>query len=127
MKDTKYLEICVAGAFVFLVIIYLMDVYSNQYTIIREALNYKEAMTDLMPQEVSQPFSLLSGVLTLKDTQKSGPLNSQTCFEGDFQSRLEKTGNYLQRTNNYRHQDPESCSSPLQEFVTAFYQVAPLN
>lgn len=127
MKDNSYLEICVAGAFVFLLVIYLMDVYSNQYTIIRSALNYKEAMTDLMPQEITQPFSLLSGVLPLKNKQQAGSLNSQTCYEGDFQTRLEKTGNYIQRTNNYIHKDPESCSSPLQEFVTSYYEVSALN
>ena len=128
MKPNRYLEILVISAFVFLLGIYLLDLYElNHYTVIRKAVDVKEAMVDLIPAEVKQPYSLLDGVLPLKDKQSSSSLNSQTCFEGDFQSRLEKTGNYIQRTNNYVHKDAESCSSPLQEFVTAYYKVDPLN
>jgi hypothetical protein len=64
--------------------------------------------------------------LPVKENQVKGPLNSQTCYDHDFQTRLELTGNYIHRTNNYRHEDPESCTSPFQEFVTAFYKVDPL-
>jgi hypothetical protein len=83
-------------------------------------------MIDLMPEKIDRPFSLLEGVLPLKEKQVKGDLNSQRCYEGDFQTRLERTGNYIQRTNNYKHEDAESCSSPYQEFVTAYYDVKPL-
>ena len=49
--------------------------------------------------------------------------NSQTCYETDFQARLEKTGNYRQLTNNYKRGDPDSCSAPLQDTAMGFYKV----
>lgn len=128
MKSNRYLEILIGGAFALLFIVYISDLLlMNEYIIIRPALNYKESMLDLMPQEVERPYSLLDGVLPLKDIQKGGSMNSQRCYDGDFQTRLEKTGNYIQRTNNYRHEDAESCTSPFQEFVTAYYDVKPLS
>ena len=128
MKNNRYLEILIGGAFALLFIVYISDLLlMNEYIIIRPALNYKESMVDLMPQEVETPYSLLDGVLPLKDIQKGGSMNSQRCYDGDFQTRLEKTGNYIQRTNNYRHEDAESCTSPFQEFVTAYYDVKPLS
>jgi hypothetical protein len=52
-----------------------------------------------------------------------GTFNSQTCYETDFQVRLEKTGNYRQLTNNYKRGDPDSCSAPLQDTAMGFYKV----
>lgn len=49
--------------------------------------------------------------------------NSQTCYESDFQVRLEKTGNYRQLTNNYKRGDPDSCSAPLQDTAMGYYKV----
>jgi len=128
MKSGHYFEILLAGAFVFLFIVFIMDRNSiPNYTVVRKALSYKEAMTDyLMPGDVDSSYSLLNGVFPLKEHQVQQTLNSQRCYEGDFQTRLEKTGNYIQRTNNYKRDDPESCSSPFQEFVTAYYKVEPL-
>ena len=127
MKSNRYLEILIGGAFALLFIVYISDLLlMNEYIIIRPTLNYKESMVDLMPEEVERPYSLLDGVLPLKDIQKGGSMNSQRCYDGDFQTRLEKTGNYIQRTNNYRHEDAESCTSPFQEFVTAYYDVKAL-
>jgi hypothetical protein len=136
MKNNHFFEILIGFAFALLVLLYFVDLqtitngfiesYMNNYTIVRNGLPYIESMVDMMPQEIAQPYSLLNGVLPIKDIQTGGMLNSQTCYEGDFQTRLEKTGNFKQLTNNYKHADAESCTAPLQEFVTAYYNVEPL-
>jgi hypothetical protein len=55
-----------------------------------------------------------------------GKLTAKTCFEADFQAATEKTGNYIQRTNNFKHGIPDSCSSPMTELVNSFYKPASL-
>ena len=125
MKN-RYVEMFIIGIFSFLLLLFVLDTYEGRYYIIRNPITFRESMVDLIPAKVDRPYSLLEGVLPLKGTQTRGDLNSQTCYEGDFQARLEKTGNYIQRTNNYKHEDAESCTSPFQEFVTAYYDVKPL-
>jgi len=49
--------------------------------------------------------------------QKLGDLTAQTCFEKDFMAQSSKTGNFIQRTNNFRHEKPDNCSPLLTEFV----------
>jgi len=126
MKN-HYVEIFIIGVFLFFSVILMLDIYAGEkYNIIRNPITFREPMVNLMPDTIDRPYSLLEGVLPLKDNQTKGNLNSQTCYEGDFQTRLEPVGNYIQRTNNYKHEDAESCSSPFQEFVTAYYNVKPL-
>jgi hypothetical protein len=55
-----------------------------------------------------------------------GMLTAKTCFEADFQAATEKTGNYIQRTNNFKHGIPDSCSSQRTEMVNSFYEPASL-
>lgn len=50
-----------------------------------------------------------------------GQMTSQTCYKSDIGESLKKTRNYLQRTNNYVHKHPDSCSAPNHEFVGTFY------
>jgi len=50
-----------------------------------------------------------------------GMLTAKTCFEADFEAATEKTGNYIQRTNNFKHGIPDSCSSQRTEMVNSFY------
>jgi len=127
MKTNRYIEIFVAASLTFLFVVYFMDFLSmNEYIIVRKAINVKEAFVSLKPANVDKSYSLLDGVLPLKDKQTGERLNSQTCYDTNFQTRLELVGNYAQRTNNYRHKDADSCSSPFQEFVTAFYNVKPI-
>jgi len=128
MKTNRYTEIFVGLSLSFLIVVYFMDFFSmNEYIIVRNPINVKEAFVSLKPANVETSYSLLDGVLPVKDKQNGEKLNSQTCYDTSFQSRLEKVGNYSQRTNNYRHKDADSCSSPYQEFVTAFYDVKPMN
>jgi len=88
-----------------------------------ESVDVTENMTpadDTSVNKPREPYSLLNGVLPLS-TQKVSP-TSQRCYEADFQSRLEKGGNYRQLTNNYKRAAPDSCSGPLHEFVLAYYK-----
>jgi hypothetical protein len=50
-----------------------------------------------------------------------GTLTQQQCFEQDGHRIPEKLGDYNQRTNNYVHTYPDSCSSPFKELVGSFY------
>jgi len=52
--------------------------------------------------------------------------NAAGCYEVDFQTALEKTGDFRQLTNNYKRGDPDSCSAPRQELATTFYTVTPV-
>lgn len=129
MKHNSIIKYILVLLLVILIIILFTDMYelkSKMYNIIRPALERKEAFTDLTPAEADTSYSLLKGALPLKEKQLSGYLTSQKCYEGDFQKRLEKTGNYRQLTNNYKRGDPDSCSTPLHEFVNAFYDIKPV-
>ena len=66
-----------------------------------------------------QPYNLLNGVLAEKGDK--GSLTAQTCYQKDFIAQSDKTGNYIQRTNNFRHAAPDSCSAPFTEMVNSFY------
>jgi hypothetical protein len=54
-------------------------------------------------------------------------VNSRSCFATNFDRLVEKTGNFRQFTNNYKHEYPDSCSSPYQELVLSFYKDKGLN
>lgn len=51
-----------------------------------------------------------------------GKLTSERCFRSDMGESLKKTRNYLQRTNNYQHSHPDSCSAPKHELIGTFYR-----
>ena len=70
--------------------------------------------------DADAPYSLLADVLPEKKT--SGTLTAQTCYQTDFLAQTDKTGNYIQRTNNFRHGTPDNCSAPLTELVDSFYK-----
>lgn len=50
-----------------------------------------------------------------------GTMTSERCYRSDIGESLKKTRNFLQRTNNYPHVHPDSCSAPNHEFVGTFY------
>jgi hypothetical protein len=64
-------------------------------------------------------FTPLSDVLKTKGTD--GTMNASSCFQQDFLAQTEKVGNYIQRTNNFRHGTPDNCSAPRTELVDAVY------
>jgi hypothetical protein len=49
--------------------------------------------------------------------QKLGNLTAQKCYEKDFMAQSAKVGNFIQRTNNFRHEKPDNCSAPLTQMV----------
>lgn len=74
------------------------------------------------------PYHLLQGVLkdAPKDNQDNNCLNSCACYNKDFANRIQLTGNYRQLTNNYKRENPDSCSAPFHELVNNFYEVQKL-
>jgi hypothetical protein len=50
-----------------------------------------------------------------------GTLTQQKCYEQDGNRLPEKLQDYSQRTNNYVHTYPDSCSAPFKELVGSFY------
>ena len=69
--------------------------------------------------DVHQGLPLSDFLLT--DTGLSG-LTAGGCAAADATRQMELGGQYVQRTNNYRREYPDNCSSPLSEFVDGFYQ-----
>jgi hypothetical protein len=72
----------------------------------------------------NEPYNLLNGWLDPADK----PLypSSKRCYEADFQTRLERTGNFRQLTNNYKRGDPDSCSNLTHDLSLAFYNPQPV-
>ena len=111
----------------------------NSFSIVRSAIPVKEPFEvkerqeefTLSPNSAQlenprQPYHLLQGVLPDSSKDTVSGLGAEGCYQGDFQNRLQRTGNYRQLTNNYKRGTPDSCSAPLTELVTSFYQVEAL-
>lgn len=127
-------------------IAFLLMVVASQAneTVVRPRINVKEPFADAPPvtgmvemdaisgspadiQNQRQPYHLLRGVLPDAEKDTVGTLGAQGCYEGDFQTRFQPVQNYLQRTNNYKRAAPDSCSSPMTQFVTSFYKAEIVN
>lgn len=80
---------------------------------------------DASLENLRQPYALLQDTFSLSSAPPPRP-TSAACYNADFQTRLEKTGNYKQLTNNYKRGTPDSCSEPLHEMTSAIYKVTPL-
>ena len=80
-----------------------------------------EKLTSGTPGEANAPTSYtpLADVLKTKGTE--GTMTAGSCFQQDFLAQTEKVGNYLQRTNNFRHGTPDNCSAMRTELVDAVY------
>ena len=77
------------------------------------------AASSLDPRE---PYHLLNGWLASNPKDSLSCLNSSCCSEADFEQRTNMTGNYLQRTNNYKRGSPDNCSTPFHELTLSFYK-----
>ena len=73
-----------------------------------------------------KPYHLLSDVLQNAPHDTVGCLTAGCCDATDFEARTNLTGNYLQRTNNYKRDYPDNCTGPLHDFTMAFYRTTPL-
>jgi hypothetical protein len=71
------------------------------------------------PAPANASYVLLADLPSAKKGDNT--LTAQTCYQTDFLAQTEKTGNYLQRTNNFRHGTPDNCSAPRTELVNAIY------
>lgn len=74
-----------------------------------------------------KPYHLLDGVLKDAPRDTIGCLTAGCCNETDFEARTNLTGNYLQRTNNYKRSYPDNCTTPLHELTMSFYKTTPLS
>ena len=77
-------------------------------------------------EQPREPYHLLSDVIPNAPRDTIGCLRAGCCNETDFEARTNKTGNYLQRTNNYKRAYPDNCSAPYHEFTMSFYKTTPL-
>ena len=91
----------------------------------------KEDQTVFTPAPAMNPMAetlLASNTLPAMGSQEAkanwGQFTSERCYRVDKGEVLKKTRNYLQRTNNYIHTHPDSCSAPNHEFVGTFYAPA---
>jgi hypothetical protein len=57
----------------------------------------------------------------------AGGPTSQKCYQVDWARGLERAGSYAQRTNNYIHGYPDSCSAPYHELILNFYEEKPMS
>jgi len=71
-------------------------------------------------------YDLVADYIPAKDGLRiaSGP-TSQQCYEKDWTRGLEPAGSYAQRTNNYKHGTPDSCSAPNHDLILDFYKAKP--
>jgi hypothetical protein len=84
----------------------------------------REGFTTLSPDtyEKNVPAHLLKDSIdTSRPYNVFGTLTSEKCYEQDGKRLLEKVGDYSQRTNNYKHTYPDSCSGPFHELIGSFY------
>lgn len=72
-------------------------------------------------KEPRKPYNLLEQ-LPAAPRGSISCLNASCCAETDFEWRTNLTGNFLQRTNNYKREFPDSCTAPLTELNLAFYK-----
>ena len=70
----------------------------------------------------SGPAHLLKDVIEItRPYNEIGTLTQQQCWEQDGHNIPQIASDYNQRTNNYVHTYPDSCSSPFKELVGSFY------
>jgi hypothetical protein len=71
-------------------------------------------------------YDLLSDWLPGKpEPRVAGGPTSQECYKVDWARGLERAGSYAQRTNNFIHGYPDSCSAPRHELILDYYQERP--
>jgi hypothetical protein len=76
----------------------------------------KGILENFSPAQATAPYTLLQ-----ESRQSQGNLTAQTCYEKNFITQTQKTGNYIQRTNNFKHAGPDSCTAPLTQLEGASF------
>jgi hypothetical protein len=82
----------------------------------------------LNPQQADADYRLLTDMLPSSDPKSVivTTNNSETCRLLDDSVSLQDASDYSQRTNNYKRDYPDSCSSPWHELTLNFYQTTSL-
>jgi hypothetical protein len=83
--------------------------------------DYTDGPADASLKQPRKPYNLLPN-LPPAPRGSISCLNAACCAETDFEWRTNQTGNFLQRTNNYKREFPDNCSAPLTELNLAFYK-----
>jgi hypothetical protein len=83
--------------------------------------DYIDGPADASLKQPRKPYNLLPD-LPAAPRGSISCLKASCCAETDFEWRTNQTGNFLQRTNNYKREFPDSCSAPLTELNLAFYK-----
>ena len=80
----------------------------------------------LNPQQADADYRLLTDMLPSSDPKSVivTTNNSETCRLLDDSISLQTASDYSQRTNNYKRDYPDSCSSPWHELTLNFYQTS---
>ena len=73
------------------------------------------------------PYALLESIPVKPGASesKTGNLTASTCYETDYIAQNQRTGNFDQLTNNFKHVRPDSCSAPFTEIVNTIYREIP--
>ncbi len=82
---------------------------------------YIDGPADASLKQPRKPYNLLEQ-LPPAPRGSISCLKASCCAETDFEWRTNLTGNFLQRTNNYKREFPDNCSGPLHELTLAFYK-----
>lgn len=69
-------------------------------------------------------FDLLGG--GLKEPRVAKGPTAEQCYKMDYKRSLERAGSYGQRTNNYVHKYPDSCSAWNHDLILNFYPSKPV-
>jgi len=94
--------------------------------IVRQRIKVKEPFQNPPGAEANASYVLLSDTLPPKTDGTEDAPTSERCYAADFQTRLERTANFRQMTNNYKRETPDSCSGLQHDLTTTFYKVEPL-
>lgn len=91
---------------------------SSKRGFIGAPIEKKELVTENPIGDPRKPYHLLEW---LPNATKPSSLTAACCGQTDFELRTSLTGNYLQRTNNYKREFPDNCTAPMTQFVNSFY------
>jgi hypothetical protein len=100
---------------------YGQENFANPLPDVKGIVEKTDLLTSGNPAEAKAPTSYTPLADVLKTKEAEGTLSAGSCFQKDFLAQTEKVGNYIQRTNNFRHGTPDNCSAPRTELVDAIY------
>ena len=115
-----------------LVIVALIIIALTALKILATPVNRRELFANYISKEeegpdgIEIPLATFGQGLPLADmlTPSTSITNNSagSCAAADTARQAELGGQFVQRTNNYKHEYPDHCSSLLSEFVGAFYE-----